>query len=108
MPPSAASPKARPSDSWYLDPFVARQKAAANRACVRRWGGETARGVVLKTDLFEEANGEDHILADLGADASSVVGMDCIPCTVSRAAARFPPGWRPCAANQVGPIFFSR
>jgi SAM-dependent methyltransferase len=89
MPLTEASPKARPTDSWYLDPLVARQKAEANRACVRRWGGESARGVVLKTDLFEEANGDDHILADLGAEAGSVVGMDCVSSTVSRAARRF-------------------
>ena len=89
MPVPEASPKNRQSDSWYLDPLVARQKAEANRACVRRWGAESARGVVLKTDLFEEANGEDHILADLGAKAHSVIGMDCLPSTVARAARRF-------------------
>ena len=84
-----ASPAARLSDSWYLDPLVARQKADINRACVRRWAAESARGVVLKTDLFEEANGEDHILGDLAVDGSRVVGMDCLPSTVARAAQRF-------------------
>ena len=83
------APRARQSDSWYLDPLVARQKAAVNRACVRRWAAESAHGVVLKTDLFEEANGDDHILADLAAEGSRVVGIDCQPSTVARAARRF-------------------
>lgn len=84
-----ASPPARQSDSWYLDPLVARQKAETNRACVRRWAADSAHGVVLKTDLFEEANGEDHILADLAAEGSRVVGIDCVASTVRRAAKRF-------------------
>jgi SAM-dependent methyltransferase len=84
-----SSREARPSDSWYLDPLVARQKAAVNRDCVRRWAADSACGVVLKTDLFEEANGEDHILGDLAAESTRVVGMDCLASTVARAALRF-------------------
>ena len=85
------SPVSRPlgSDSWYLDPLVARQKAAVNRACVRRWAGESASGTILKTDLFEEANGEDHILGELASASRFVVGVDCLPSTVERAARRF-------------------
>ncbi len=78
------------SDSWYLDPAAARQKAALNLDCVNRWAGGAARGLVLKTDLFEEANGDDHVLDRLAGDAAGVVGMDCLQPTVTRAQRRFP------------------
>jgi len=77
------------SDSWYLDPIAAAQKAAANRALVRRWARPSPDGFVLKTDLFEEANGADHILDDLVAYGRRVVGMDFEPSTPTRAHRRF-------------------
>ena len=73
------------SKSWYLDPLVAKQKAAVNHGLVVRWADATRGGAVLKTDLFEEANGADHILDRLGALGSPVVGMDCVAQTVVRA-----------------------
>jgi SAM-dependent methyltransferase len=45
---------------------------------------------VLKTDLFEEANGADHILGDLAREARRAVGIDLVTSTVTRAARRFP------------------
>jgi len=53
------------SDSWYLDPVVARQKADAFLALVERWRDPQAAGPTLKTDLFEEANGEDALVPGL-------------------------------------------
>jgi len=76
------------SNSWYLDPLVARQKAAVIHALVVRWAKPTLKGTVLKTDLFEEANGEDHILDTLPAWGSSVVGMDHDAHTVAGARRR--------------------
>ncbi len=78
------------SNSWYLDPIVAEQKAATNRALVRRWAGSSRGGTVLKTDLFEEANGADDVLVSLAAFGSQVVGMDHEPSTVAAARQRFP------------------
>ena len=37
------------SDSWYLDPVVARQKADAFLALVERWRDPAATGLTLKT-----------------------------------------------------------
>lgn len=76
-------------DSWYLDPLVARQKAAANRSCVERWAGRRREGRILKTDLFEEANGQDHVLSDLSVKGGQVIGIDLVPGTVARAGRRF-------------------
>ena len=45
------------SESWYLDAVVADQKAAVNRALVRRWADASRDGTVLKTDVFEEVCG---------------------------------------------------
>ena len=78
------------SESWYLDPVVADQKAAVNRALVGRWADASRDGTVLKTDLFEEANGTDHILDALTAYGARVVGMDWASSTVARARQRFP------------------
>lgn len=76
-------------DSWYLDPLVARQKAAANRSCVDRWAGERRRGRIFKTDLFEEANGGDHVLGDLAQGGGRTFGVDLVASTVVRAGRRF-------------------
>ena len=48
-------------ESWYLDPLVARQKRDKHLALLQAWwnGGSA---MVLKTDLFEEANGYDELL----------------------------------------------
>ncbi len=81
---------ARESDSWYLDPLVAEQKAAANLALVSRWAHASPRRTALKTDLFEEANGEDHILRSLAAYGARIIGLDHSAATVARARRRFP------------------
>lgn len=73
------------SNSWYLDPLVARQKAEVNHGLVVRWVKPASGGAVLKTDLFAEANGADHILDKLSALGVQVVGMDCDRPTVASA-----------------------
>ena len=73
-------------ESWYLDPLVAKQKRDEHLALLRAWwDGGSAR--VLKTDLFEEANGADELLSAFPARAT-IVGMDVVPTTVARARAR--------------------
>jgi SAM-dependent methyltransferase len=74
--------------SWYLDPLVARQKRVRNLALIRRWTANRGCNVALKTDLFEEANGEDHLLPALPA-TRRVIGMDLAHTMVARARTRF-------------------
>ena len=74
--------------TWFLDPLVARQKREKNLALVRPWI-EAGRGkTVLKTDLFEEANGEDDLLPEL-AHGNRVIAMDVSAVTASRARKRY-------------------
>jgi SAM-dependent methyltransferase len=79
-------------DSWYLDPVVARQKAESFLAlyegfCQR--GAQGACATVLKTDLFEEANGEDALVARLASGHRRVIGVELDLRTASRARRRF-------------------
>jgi SAM-dependent methyltransferase len=76
---------ARPS--WYLDPLVARQKRDLHIELFREWMPANAR-LALKTDVFEEAFGEDALLADLAPFAESWIGMDVAANTVFEARAR--------------------
>lgn len=63
------------SPSWYLDPLVAAQKRAVNLSLLSRWTEEAEGGTLLKTDLFEEANGGDEIFTGC-AETDRLVGMD--------------------------------
>jgi SAM-dependent methyltransferase len=72
------------SASWYLDPVVARQKAEAFLELIERWRDPRGAGLALKTDLFEEANGEDALVPDL-ARSLDVVGLDLDAGTARRA-----------------------
>jgi SAM-dependent methyltransferase len=74
--------------SWYLDPAVARQKRQVHRELIHRWAREMDVRALLKTDLFEEANGADQILFDLYPDARLAAGMDLCEATVRRALRR--------------------
>ncbi len=76
--------------SWYLDPCAARQKRAVHRDLVRRWTAELRVANFLKTDVFEEANGEDDILFDLFPPQVAAIGMDRDEATAARAARRLP------------------
>jgi SAM-dependent methyltransferase len=76
------------SDSWYLDPLVARQKADAFMAMVERWRDPVASGPTLKTDLFEEANGEDALVPRLDR-RGRIVACDLDLRTARRAQRRF-------------------
>ncbi len=72
--------------SWYLDVEVARQKRRVHQELIRRWVGVRPVGVVLKTDLFEEAWGQDGIYGDLfDPNGAVLLGMDIAKATVARA-----------------------
>jgi SAM-dependent methyltransferase len=77
-----------PDATWYLDPVVAAQKGALTRALVQRWtaGAEVAR--YLKTDVFEEAHGEDALIGRLHDGRPEAIGVDVAWGTVRAAAER--------------------
>jgi len=71
------------TDSWYLDPLAAVQKRNANLGFIRRWSEGFQAETLVKTDLFEEANGLDRILFDLNCGQSRTLGFDiCVPTAV--------------------------
>lgn len=78
----------RPHPSWYLDPLVAAQKKLANQNLIRNWNDGRSVTAVLKTDLFEEAHGDDHILFDLFPKIRRLIGIDIAEATVRRARRR--------------------
>lgn len=80
----------RPHPSGYLDVLVARQKREAHLELVRRWTRGLNPQSVLKTDLFEEAFGEDRVLFDLAPGAQHVVGIDIASATTEAARRRAP------------------
>ncbi len=77
------------SPSWYLHPLVARQKRDVHLEWVRRYLPAATTGPMLKTDLFEDAFGDDTLLPPLLADGRRIVGIDWLPHVVHRAAMRF-------------------
>lgn len=77
--------------SWYLDPEVAAQKRTVHLELIermRRMRPEPRR--VLKTDLFEEAFGEDQLLGEFPVQARLLCGVDVAASTVARCQRRFP------------------
>lgn len=66
----------RQEPSWYLDPITALQKREAHLRVIREWASGTQAERVLKTDLFEEAFGNDSILESLFPESSLTCGLD--------------------------------
>jgi SAM-dependent methyltransferase len=56
---------------------------------VARWAGKPF-GRLLKTDLFEEANGSDQLLFELAGDCGLAIGLDQDQAIVERAGRRRP------------------
>jgi SAM-dependent methyltransferase len=80
----------RPAPSWYLDPLVAEQKRQLHLDLARQWAPAVNPARVLKTDVFEDAYGPDHLLPSLFPDARTRIGIDWAHNVVSRAQARWP------------------
>jgi SAM-dependent methyltransferase len=83
---------ARENASWYLDPLVAAQKRDEHLRFIGRmqtWAPRPRR--VLKTDLFEEAFGEDQLLGTFPVEASLLCGVDVAPEIVAKCQTRFAP-----------------
>jgi len=80
--------------NWYLDPVVAQQKQAVHLAWIERNLPPGRVPVLLKTDLFEEAHGEDQLLFNLPRQTDLGIGIDVDAATTRAAAARWP---RACA-----------
>jgi SAM-dependent methyltransferase len=79
----------RSNPSWYLDPLVAIQKREEHLACARRWMPIAVPNRLLKTDLFEEAFGQDSLFPDLLSGATTKIGMDVAFPTVRNAFSQF-------------------
>jgi len=75
--------------NWYLDPLVARAKKHEHMRLIERWLEGRTVSRILKTDLFEEAFGEDQLLFDLKADRGRY-GVDLSFSAVHGAKARQP------------------
>ena len=75
-----------------LPRLVAEIKREAHLGLVRRWGGTLDGARVLKTDLFEEAAGDDAFLPDLARTGTEIHGTDVSVETVHAAVARYRPG----------------
>ncbi len=75
--------------SWYLHPLVARQKREVHLRWFRQWQSQMRPGRLLKTDLFEDAFGDDTLLPALLAGGQRIVGFDWLSPVVQRAAQRF-------------------
>jgi len=81
--------KTRPGrGSWYLDPLVADQKRRAYLNLFESCAGASAPRNFLKTDLFEEAYGDDALLPEIARDASLRLAVDVAIPTVEAAATR--------------------
>jgi len=74
--------------SWYLDPLVALQKRQVHQEWIRAAVGRRPCVTVLKTDLFEDAYGDDRIFHDLFPDMRLGIGFDINAATVSTAVHR--------------------
>ncbi|MGA2215702.1 MAG: hypothetical protein ABSH31_20690, partial [Bryobacteraceae bacterium] len=75
--------------NWYLDPLAAAQKREVHLEWIKRNAPPGLRiQTVLKTDLFEEAYGQDELLFSLPFDGSLKIGCDVSAPTVARAADR--------------------
>jgi SAM-dependent methyltransferase len=79
---------AHPDPSWYLDPVTARHKREAHLGLARTWLSDLGPVRLLKTDVFEEAYGQDDLLRELLPGARLRVGIDVAYATVSMARAR--------------------
>jgi SAM-dependent methyltransferase len=75
----------RRNPAWYLDPVVALQKRNENLALFRGWLPKSVPKRLLKTDLFEEAYGQDSLFTDLLGYATVTIGMDVALPTVRNA-----------------------
>jgi ubiquinone/menaquinone biosynthesis C-methylase UbiE len=95
-----------PNPSGYLDPLAARQKREVHLELVRRWTDGLVARRVLKTDLFEEAFGEDRVLFDLLPEAGDTVGIDVAASTAAAARDRCPGGAFSFLANDVRTLAF--
>jgi SAM-dependent methyltransferase len=78
------------SPNWYLHPLVAEQKRHVHLELARRWTDGLAVSAALKTDLFEEAFGDDDFYLALFGAPSHLYGMDIAWDTALKAKRRYP------------------
>ena len=78
------------SGRYYHDAVIGRLKRDMHLRLIARWCPDLTGKTLLKTDLFEEAHGDDQFLFDLPAGGLRA-GIDISPAIARRAAAQAPP-----------------
>ena len=69
----------------YLDDLIGEQKRQAHLKLIRKWIDGYRGSAALKTDLFEEAFGPDHLITELSHKQPLMIGMDISTKIVQRA-----------------------
>jgi SAM-dependent methyltransferase len=70
--------------SWYLDPITAKQKRETHLKLIWKWSESTQVNRVLKTDLFEEAFGDDSLLDSMSRQCKACCGLDASLATAKK------------------------
>lgn len=73
----------------FFHPRIARYKRMVHLRLLENWAPSLPGKAILKTDLYEEAFGEDALLDELGRRSGLAVGIEISPPTAARARARF-------------------
>lgn len=69
----------------HIDSVLGRYKSDEFIGLINRWAGDIKGKRLLKTDLREEAFGEDEVLFSLSAQGADVYGIDISEVTVDKA-----------------------
>lgn len=77
-------------DDRFSDPFLGRLKRRAHLRLISRWADGLSERRILKTDLFEEANGADALVPSFVRAGGQVVGVDVSSRIAALANARLP------------------
>ena len=73
------------SQPHYLDDRIGEQKRQAHLKLIREWIEGYQGSAALKTDLFEEAFGPDHLISELRSKQPLTIGMDISTQIVNKA-----------------------
>jgi SAM-dependent methyltransferase len=76
---------------YHIDSILCEHKKDTYLDLINRWVDLKSSKRLLKTDLFEEAVGEDQLLFELAGSARVAVGMDISPMAAARARERAGP-----------------
>lgn len=78
------------SKNYHLNRIVALHKGAEHIKLINRWSDVSKSARILKTDLFEDAFGQDSFMDYLTLKFGEVHGIDISPVVVAHAKRRYP------------------